>query len=291
MNDLILTAAAKEAASSIRSGVTAVFGPAGREMGEYLADKIKYHRYKSLMKIFEKVQAEFGTKPKIPPYKFFVPFCEQASLEEDDDEVIIDIWSRLLKDAINQFSSRHMIFMRLVKEMTSREAQLLHDICYDFRGSTDDPGVWGVGDAPGYITEAGIYKFLVDWGDSSERPHAPFRKKLIEKFEVPGVFVRHVTFARGVRGVWPYREADDDPDADQVSPIETKYPRISFDILRGLNILNEITTNEIWHRDQVVIVTYSELSPLGVEFFSLCNQGLRVVPKRGDSWSADAGWR
>jgi hypothetical protein len=106
---------------------------------------------------------------------------------------------------------------------------------------------------------------LADW--LSECRPGLFREELIKKFEVPGVLIKHVTFGQGKRGVWPYEDADNDPDADRPSALEERYPRICFDILRGLNIINEITTNEIWCGDRVVIISYDELTPLGVEFF------------------------
>ena len=35
----------KIAAEGIRDGLATLFGPAAREFGEYLSDKIRYHRY------------------------------------------------------------------------------------------------------------------------------------------------------------------------------------------------------------------------------------------------------
>lgn len=280
------------AAKGLRDSVSAIFGPAAHEIGDYLADKVRFHRYRSLTKILNKVQDKYGEQPRIPPYKFFVPFCEQASLEEDSDEVIIDIWAKLLNDAVKEFSSRHMIFLRLVKEITSQEAQLLYDICYRSRGVPDSVGVWGVSDAPGSISEAAIYNFLVEWVEHLPSGSAkPFRNHLIEKFEIPGVLIRHITFAKGERGVWPYGQADDDGTSDLASPLEKRYPRISFDILRGLNILNEVVTDEIWYNTYMVTLSYFEISPLGVEFFSLCNGGSRVLPQQGNYWSPETGWQ
>jgi hypothetical protein len=158
--------AAKEGVVAIKQGLSTVFGPAAGEFGEYLADKVRFHRYRSLEKILAKAVGPGVRPPKIPPFKFLVPFFEQASLEEDDDDVIIDIWAKLLADAAREFSSRHMIFLRLVKEITSQEAQLLNDLCYRYRGKTEGPGSWSVAEAPGAITESAIYSFLMDWIDN-----------------------------------------------------------------------------------------------------------------------------
>ena len=184
-----------------------------------------------------------------------------------------------------------MIFMRLIKEITSQEAQLLYDLCYLYRGKGDGPGIWSVADAPGSITEAGLYGFLVEWTEH-RRANAdkPFRYHLIEKFEIPGVFVRSITYCTGTRGAYPYDQADDDETSDLASPPERKYPRISYDILRGLNLLNEVSTEEVRYADLMVSVAYCELCPLGVEFLTLCNGGVRVKPPQGSFWSPDTGW-
>ncbi len=293
-NDIVgaIPGAAKEGVVAIKQGLSTIFGPAAGEFGEYLADKVRFHRYRSLEKILAKSVGPGERPPKIPPFKFLVPFFEQASLEQDDDDVIIDIWAKLLADAAKEFSSRHMIFLRLVKEITSQEAQLLNDLCCRYRGTPEDPGVWSVAEAPGAITEAAIYNFLMDWIDNpSADPNRPFAARLVETFEIPGVLIRSVSFYKGTRGVWPYDHADDDATSDHASPLERAYPHISFDILRGLNIIQEGRTDEVWHKDFMASVSYYELTPLGVEFFTLCNGSSRVRPQQGNFWSPETGWQ
>ena len=284
--------AAKEGVLAIKEGVATVFGPAAHEFGEYLADKVRFHRYRALEKILAKAAALVGQSRKPPPFKFLVPFFEQASLEEDDDDVIIEIWAKLLADASKEFSSRHMIFLRLVREITSQEAQLLNDICYRYRGNPEGRALWGVGDAFGYLTDSTIYKFLVEWiNHLPSDAQRPFAVRLIEEFEVPGILISAVHYNKGRRGVWPYDYADDDETADSLSPLQRAYPQISFDILRGLNIIQEGVIDEVWYNDFVVSVYYYVLTPLGVEFFTLCNGGNRVKPMQGNFWSPETGWQ
>ena len=61
-----------------------------KEIGNYIADKIRYLRYGSLLKIVksaeEKAKAQ-GLALKMPPLKFFVPFCESAALEDEATEI------------------------------------------------------------------------------------------------------------------------------------------------------------------------------------------------------------
>ncbi len=284
--------AAKEGVIAVKQGLSTVFGPAAKEFAEYLADKVRFHRYRSLEKILGKAVGPSGRTPKLPPLKFLVPFFEQASLEEEEDDVIIDIWAKLLADATNEFSSRHMIFLRLVREITSKEAQLLNALCYRYRGQPEGPGVWSTAEAPGAITESAIYNFLMAWVDNpSIDRKPPFAVRLIEKFEIPGVLIRSVSFYKGTRGAWPYEHADDDETSDRLSPLEHEYPNISFDILRGLNLIQQGVTDEVWYKDYMASVSYYELTPLGVEFFTLCNGSDRVKPPQGNFWSPKTGWQ
>jgi len=282
----------KEGVIAIKQGLSAIFGSAAGEFGEYLADKVRFHRYRSLEKILAKSVGYGNKPPKIPPLKFLVPFFEQASLEEEDDSVIIDIWAKLLADAGREFSSRHMIFLRLVKEITSQEARLLNDLCYRYRGNPEGPGVWSVADAPGTITESAIYNFLMSWIDNPpNNADLPFAARLIERFENPGVLIRNVSYFRGTSGAWPYDNADDDETSGLLSPLERVYPHISFDLLRGLNIIQEGETGEVWHKEYMASVSYYELTPLGAEFFTLCNGSDRVKQQLGNYWSPETGWQ
>jgi hypothetical protein len=73
--------------------------------------------------------------------------------------------------------------------------------------------------------------------------------------------------------------------------LERAYPSISFDILRGLNIIQGGTTDEVWHKELMASVSYYELTPLGVEFFAMCNGSNRVKPPQGNFWSPETGWQ
>ncbi|MCW2362871.1 MULTISPECIES: hypothetical protein [Sphingobium] len=63
---------------------TAMDSPS-REIGNYIADKIRFLRYKSLLSIVKRAEEKAkinGMALKMPPIKFFLPFAESASLEE-----------------------------------------------------------------------------------------------------------------------------------------------------------------------------------------------------------------
>jgi hypothetical protein len=132
----------------------------------------------------------------------------------------------------------------------------------------------------------------MDWVDNSHTDtEHPFAVRLIEKFEIPGGLIRSISYYRGTRGAWPYDHADNDQTSDRLSPLEQRYPHISFDILRGLNIIQEGRTDEVWYKDYMASLSYYELTPLGVEFFALCNGSDRVKPPQGNYWSPKTGWQ
>ena len=116
-----------------------------KEVGNYIADKIRYLRYKSLLKIVASAKAEAearGMLLQMPPLKFFVPFCEGASLEEEegnDSEKLNDLqemWKRLLITASEAYDSRHQVFVRILSEITINEVNFLKRMIDNPRATT-----------------------------------------------------------------------------------------------------------------------------------------------------------
>ena len=270
--------ASGEAAKGISKAFATVFGPAAREFGEYLGDKVKYHRHRALIKILEKASEEkYFPEPnqrEMPPLKFLVPFGENASLEEEDDELMIELWARLLAGSTNNYSSRHVIFMRILKEITSSEARFLDEMCRKNRSNYEFAPFSSVLDAPGWIEEPHLFKLFKDWSDKDTG--ILLRDYLLQRIEVPGTHVLDIEFLAGVRGEWPYDEADCDPSADQISWLFEKYSHMQVDVLRGLNIISEKQTGEIWYGNRFIRVSYLEITPLGAEFFVMCNGTGRI---------------
>lgn len=130
------------AAKEIARAVNSIAQSPTAEIGAYIADKVKLLRYKSLIKIVkraEEIAKSEGVELKMPPLKFFVPFCEGASLEDQGEDVgdklpdIREMWAKLLTNASKEYSSAHQVFRRILSEIGANEAEYLRRLLEDAR--------------------------------------------------------------------------------------------------------------------------------------------------------------
>jgi hypothetical protein len=144
-----------------------VLGSPAEELGSYIADKVRALRYNSLLRIVESAEKKAKAKNlhlKMPPVKFFVPFCESASLEEEEDVAtgsLSDVWANLLLSASTEYDPRHLLFLRVLKELTLNEARFIDLIVNQSRATIDfRPISWAhYEDAP-YLNAHTIDTFL-----------------------------------------------------------------------------------------------------------------------------------
>jgi hypothetical protein len=110
----------------IQAFLSTILGPASAEVGELLADNIKFIRWKNTLRILEKAQKEMkdrGLQPKEVPLKTLVPILEGASLEGDSENLQAK-WSNLLTSAASGNIS-HPSYPKILSELIHSEAKIL----------------------------------------------------------------------------------------------------------------------------------------------------------------------
>jgi Abortive infection alpha len=110
----------------IQGFLSKILGPASSEVGELIADNIRFIRWKNTLKILEKAQKEIelrGIQPKQIPLKTLVPILEGASLESDDENLQAK-WSNLLTSAASGILSRPS-YPKILSEIVQTEAKIL----------------------------------------------------------------------------------------------------------------------------------------------------------------------
>jgi hypothetical protein len=118
-----------EVAKGLSKALTPILGGAGKELSGYLADHIRFFRWKSAVRIIERAN-EFSKKKKIDPkkvpIKFIVPFLEAASLEDTArGAAITDMWASLLASTIDKHQSRHTAYIDVLRRLSPKEAKFL----------------------------------------------------------------------------------------------------------------------------------------------------------------------
>lgn len=248
-----------------------LFGPSFREVGEYLADKVRYHRLKSLQKIIRKAK-NFGPDGVAfvspPPMKFLVPFMEAASLEEEADDVMADLWAKLLAQAATEYDVQQIHFIRILKEISGREARLLNEIAVRFRGDVNERGVYSdeYTVSKTFLTRAGVSSYF----DKAleEVPLEDIGPGLIRKFESSGCHIHHIDVATRVDG--PMWTSVEDGISGWRTPLYTDFGSITFDLLRASSLIEEVRI-EIIERDTVGIELDAWVfTGLGAAFYRGC---------------------
>jgi hypothetical protein len=115
-----------QARKELLADVRALYGPSSNELGEMIADNVRLWRWKRAHRILQKA-AEFkksssDTNSRIP-LKFFLPFIEEASKE--DDEELSDWWARLLSSSAETTVGFDLVCVDILKSMGRTEAEFL----------------------------------------------------------------------------------------------------------------------------------------------------------------------
>lgn len=137
--EVALVKAADEATKEIAKGLASVLTVPANELGNYIADKIRFLRFRSLLNVLKKAEQlcdEQGTKLKAPAIKFLVPFAEAASLEDEDDDDIQNLWANLLKSSTDLEIGDSLMFVSFLKRIGGREVELLKELIEGGRATT-----------------------------------------------------------------------------------------------------------------------------------------------------------
>lgn len=123
-----LIKAGTELAETFRKLVEPFSEPVLRELGLYVAEKVRFIRFKNSIKVLVRAREllyEHGYEPKVVNPKVLVPILEGAGLEDTDD--LIEKWSRLLASAA---SGGEVLpaFARILAEIGPDEVKLLDHV-------------------------------------------------------------------------------------------------------------------------------------------------------------------
>lgn len=110
-----------------------IAGPAAKEVGLLLQDKVRIYRFCNQLKMLAKAQKmlnEAGVSPTSVPLRTLLPLLEGAALEEEDD--LSSKWAALLANAATPNSplAIYPSFPRILSQLSPRDARAL-DAIYD----------------------------------------------------------------------------------------------------------------------------------------------------------------
>lgn len=252
-----------------------ILSPATELLGA-LGDKARIYRQLSLLRSLKRAKeiadAE-GVQLKEPPLKFLVPMLEDCSLEEPDDSTLIDMWARLLVAESKNHKSEHHLFIRVLRELTAQEACLLKFICSPENHShcTSRPHLEDIEsewrDAYVHIRIRDAIKSLggissIENNDSFNILHSNF----LSNSEPEGTIIYFFDIGAGVPNHYPV----DDIYSSPRGPIDDDFDQSSIAILKGLNLIGDYRSPEIWFGKYCFTVYAYYLTGLGARFIAAC---------------------
>lgn len=106
-----------------------LLGSPVKELGELLADRVRFWRWKSTVKII-KMANEIRQKEHIGrkevPLKVFLPLIEEASKESEDQDEVCQLWARLLATSDKETTGFDLVCIDMLKFIGPLEAILLN---------------------------------------------------------------------------------------------------------------------------------------------------------------------
>lgn len=252
-----------------------LLSPASELLGS-LGDKVRVYRKLSLLRSLSRAKAiadKEGIKLGEPSLKFLVPYLEDCSLEDPQDEALIDMWARLLVDASTKPKSEHSLFIRVLRELTGSEARLFHYIaspethkhCRASRHPEDVESDW----KPTFVSIA-IRDTMEAMGGMEKLREKDDFSRLYEAFlvreETAGSIVYFFDISEGYPGRYPLDPIFSSPRG----PIDDEFGLNSIAILKGLNLIGDFQSPEMWFGKYCFMVYAYFLTGLGASFAESC---------------------
>ncbi len=119
------------AAARITNTIADLLSPFSEATG-VIGDVIHYYRQDMALRAIARardIAKETGANLQPVPPKFLVKWVEDASLEESENDELVDLWAGLLVSASTEFSPIHFQTRRILSELTLDHIGFLEMIC------------------------------------------------------------------------------------------------------------------------------------------------------------------
>jgi hypothetical protein len=259
----IKTEIPKESSGRALDALTDLIRPLSESFG-LIGDKIALHRQKVLHEIAKRTRKRLETLNKdvkpIPP-KFLVPLLEKASLEDVNDEKLMDMWSNLLVTSATENVELLGQYSTILAEITSDQVRLMERILRLNEGEIQDAGIFI--DNFYYLNQSGLPGSIDRFShlDSIEA----FADSLANEFDINGVALDcvNIFFQDESRGAGMSFTSPDGVYSDDQF--------YDFENLTRLGLLAkcEVKRHKVGLFD--VDAHYYVVTPVGIDLYACCN--------------------
>lgn len=264
-----------EATQDISRALVDAFSPATQFLGS-LGDRVRIYRQVSLLRSLKRAKeiAEAEGLPLTEPSpKFLVPYLEDCSLEDPDNTTLLEMWARLLVDASRESKSEHNLFIRILKELSAPEAHLFRFVASEaarkhpaLKSTIDDAESFWRTEFLSVALRDSINRSGGLEGLSAEDRLLALEQDFRRNNEVAGSIVYYFEVAHGVPGHYPLDSVHDSGRG----PIDDDFGDASIAVLKGLGLVGDFKSPEIWFGGYCFVVYAYYVTGLGAKFAKMC---------------------
>lgn len=260
----------------IAKSVCDLFSPL-TELAGAIGDHIRVYRTLSVLKTLKRakqIAQEENLTLETPPLKFLVPFLENASLEDENDDLLIELWAKLLVSSSSNFHGEYNLFIRILNELSPDEAKAfkyianshIHDNYSGYGTHMEDVSSdWS--DSFAYNKIKNLLSEEYGTKDYKEIDYSDFEQRLKSRYQPPGVYIYFLLVSSGnkeqnAHDYWIY----DTPRCD----FDDMFGPVNISMLISLGLIRNFESPDYWFDDLSIIVQAYMLTPLGASFYDAC---------------------
>lgn len=242
--------------------ITDIFRPFSEARG-LRADHIRMQREEVAIEIAKRARERLAIEnAEVRPVdnKILIPLIEKASLEDSNDEEMIDRWSALLANA-SKNQKVEPRYVQILSELTSRQAKLFEAIATNAMDEFQHPRAW-LEDAPVHLDSPWIRKQINDiFVERKTKMSAEFiYDKIFEYIDIPGSTVIDIILSRSDDTFYSLP-----PEAFAKNRYD-KY-ELDLEILSSLGLVKRVSIHYATKFKDDIQVIYYHLTELCVAFF------------------------
>jgi hypothetical protein len=255
----------KESSGRFLDALTELIRPFSERRG-LAADRLRLEREQVLYEIARRVRArlELENKPiRGLANKVLIPFFEKASLEDSNDEVLIEMWANLLATAMTGDVTLLPQYIEILSQLSGSQATLLEKIItkgteVDLYKTADH-----FHDSYDYLNQTGLPGALKQLSVDSQSAEE-FGGELFRELNILGVAIE-------VLDVWSTEHEDDEFSISSPDGIFSDAAFFDFAMLERLGLLRkgEVKGERIGKFE--IFLHYYIVTPIGCDLFACCN--------------------
>ncbi len=229
------------------------------------ADRIRLQREEVAVEIArrakQRLDAENGIEQPVPP-KVLIPLMEAASIEDINDEFMIEKWANLLASATTETSVEPR-FIGILRELNGRQAAVFEAMAKN-NHEIFEKGVSLVEDAALFLDVNQMRKFIS--GIFLRKKFSPDTDTLYDDIsshlDIPGCAIIDIMIS--------YQNKDWSLDPKATFMGQNNVNELDMEILVSLGLAKKVTFYYVSKFNHELDLSYYHITELGIRFFFAC---------------------